>query len=197
MAAGEEITLADIELERGEKHIMQGAETALTICMGCHNLKYLRYRKLLDVGFSREEVDSLRGDHDLNDPLLGANTEEMSLQMFGIVPPDLSLIAKARDGGPRYVYSFLTGFHTTDGGGVDNRIFPGAKMPDILGYANADSDTRQQLQQQAKDVAVFLEWAADPHAGERVRLGYYVIAYLVFLTVLMWLLKRRIWSDVH
>jgi ubiquinol-cytochrome c reductase cytochrome c1 subunit len=50
------------------------------------------------------------------------------------------------------------------------------------------------LQEQAKDAAAFLNWAADPHTGERHHLGYYVLTYLVILTILLYLSKRRIWA---
>jgi ubiquinol-cytochrome c reductase cytochrome c1 subunit len=50
------------------------------------------------------------------------------------------------------------------------------------------------MQNTAKDIVSFLSWAADPHAGERIRLGYYVIGYLLLLTGLLYLVKKQIWS---
>jgi len=111
--------------------------------------------------------------------------------MFGLIPPDLSLMARAREGGPHYIYSLLTSFHTTVAGGVDNSLFPGIKMPDILSYST--TETPQAIKKTAREVALFLDWAADPHADERHTLGYYVLIYLVVLTLLLYLLKQRIW----
>ena len=70
-------------------------------------------------------------------------------------------------------------------------------MPDILGISAAgDPATRAQIQQTARNVAAFLHWAADPKAQERMRIGYGVMAYLVVLTLLLYLLKREVWRDV-
>ena len=71
-------------------------------------------------------------------------------------------------------------------------------MPDVLSYSDAkDSAQREPLEQQAKDAAAFLNWAADPHAAERRHMGYYVLGYLVILTILLYLSKRRIWARLH
>jgi cytochrome c1 len=68
-------------------------------------------------------------------------------------------------------------------------------MPDVLGVAGvSDPAERAKLEQQARAVTSFLVWASDPHAQERHRLGYYVIAYLVVLTTMLYFLKQRIWA---
>ena len=95
------------------------------------------------------------------------------------------------------MYSLLTGFYTAEDGSTNNHAFPGITMPDVLGYSFAGSDeVRHQLDQTATDVAAFLVWAAEPSAGFRVKLGSVVMIYLVVLTALLWLWKRRIWKDV-
>lgn len=68
-------------------------------------------------------------------------------------------------------------------------------MPDVLDISGVqDPAQRTALEDQARDVAAFLSWSADPHAGERRRLGGYVLACLCLLTVMLYLSKRRIWS---
>jgi len=104
----------------------------------------------------------------------------------------LFLIAKAREGGPAYVYTLLTSFYTTPEGRVDNRLFPGIKMPDALGSSSPGNQAA--VDRTAREVALFLAWAADPRAEERHRLGRYVLAYLVLLTFLLYLNKRRVWQ---
>jgi cytochrome c1 len=53
---------------------------------------------------------------------------------------------------------------------------------------------RTEVQGQARDIVSFLAWVSDPHEAERLRLGYYVIGYLLVLTTLLYLLKNQIWS---
>jgi ubiquinol-cytochrome c reductase cytochrome c1 subunit len=173
----------------------RGAQIVANVCLACHSLKYVKYGDLSRLGFSDKDLNTLRGGKSLKEPLLADMAPDALRESFGLVPPDLSLMAKARDGGPRYIYSLLTGFYQTADGTVDNRRFPGIKMPDVLSYSDAkDEAQRGPLQQQARDVAAFLRWAADPRAEERRRLGYYVLGYLAILTLLLYLSKRRIWS---
>lgn len=183
-----------VEFDRSGAALKRGAEVVTSVCMGCHSLRYVRYRELLLVSFSQAEVDALRGSRSMDDALLGALTDDDAVQAFGLVPPDQSLLAKARDGGAAYIYAFVTGYKKNAQGEVINTVFPGVKMPDILDYASADAAQRAILQQQAQDAAAFLEWASDPRAADRHRLGYFVLAYLGVLTLLLYLLKRRVWS---
>ena len=172
-----------------------GAETAVGVCLGCHNLKFIKYDNLAQLGFNRPTLERLRQGKGGNDPLNTDLTPDVLRDSFGLVPPDLSLMAKARDGGARYIYGLLTGFYQKPDGSVDNRVFPGVKMPDVLGISGIhDPAQRAAVENQAKDVAAFLAWTADPHAAERRRIGYYTLAYLAALTMLLYLSKRRIWS---
>jgi len=172
-----------------------GAETATVVCLGCHNLRFIRYGDLAQLGFNPEALERLRQGKAASDTLKTELTPEMLRDTFGLVPPDLSLMARARDGGPAYIYGLLTGFYQKPDGSVDNRVFPGVKMPDVLGISGVqDPAQRGALEDQARDVAAFLGWSADPHAGERRRLGVYVLTYLCLLTGMLYLSKRRIWS---
>lgn len=186
--------LAEVEFERSPEALKRGAEVVTSICMGCHSLHYIKYRDLQQVGFSSTELDKLRGTQSLDEPLLSATTEEMAIELFGLVPPDQSLLAKAREGGAHYIYTLLTSYEKDAKGNVSNLLFPGLRMPDVLDYASADLAQRAALKQQVRDAAMFLEWAADPHADERRHIGGYVLAYLVVLTLLLYLIKRRVWA---
>ena len=119
------------------------------------------------------------------------------MEVYGVMPPDLSLITAARAHGGRYVYSLLTGFYIDDSGNSDNHVFPGITMPDVFGYSFvSDEDSRHDIEQNAGDVAGFLVWAADPDAGIRKKIGIVVILYLVILTTLLYFWKRRIWRGL-
>lgn len=175
----------------------QGAVTVLQICVGCHSLKYVRYGDLLQLGLSEQQVDELRGAMPRTAPIDGQMPAQAAKESYGIVPPDLSLMAIAREGGTEYIYRLLTGFYLADDGSVQNRVFPGIRMPDILGISNAaDPHAVEQIKKTAQDAAAFLHWAADPSAGYRFKLGLLVVGYLLLFTVVMYLFKRQIWKNV-
>lgn len=193
-AWAEPAKLADVLIPNDPEALKRGAQTAVGTCMGCHNLKYLTYHDLLALGFTKQKIDEMRAGQSLGAALISQTPPESSLAAYGKIPPDLSLMAKARDGGPRYIYTLLTSFYQDSEGNTNNRLFSGIKMPDILGAGTAnDPAARHELQTKAAEVAAFLNWAADPHANQRRHLGYYVIGYLIVLTGLLYLLKRRIW----
>jgi ubiquinol-cytochrome c reductase cytochrome c1 subunit len=140
----------------------------------------------------------------------------------GALPPDLSIITKAREGGPAYIYSLLTGYRDAPqglevpAGKHYNPYMPG----DLSGFWKGDKDkvpaggfiamappltadkvsfddgTKSTLEQQAKDVVAFLDWAAEPKAGERKRTGFAVLIYLVLFAGLLYASYRRVWKGV-
>jgi ubiquinol-cytochrome c reductase cytochrome c1 subunit len=184
----------DVPIPHSPEAVRRGAEVVANTCMACHSLKYIKYGSLSQLGFSSKELDTLRGGKSPKEVLMSDMSPDMLKEGFGILPPDLSLMAHAREGGPDYIYSLLTGFYQKPDGSVDNHVFPGVKMPDVLNYSGATAQERASLEEQAKDAAAFLNWAADPHAVERRRLGYFVLAYLVVLTGLLYLSKQRVWA---
>ncbi len=198
LSAHAEAKLQEIEVATDVAALERGAETVATLCGGCHSLKYVKYRDLLQLGVAKEKVDAWRNAEPLDASLQAQMTEDAARASFGgMVPPDLSLIAAAREGGARYLYSYLTGFQLNGAGEPTNSVFPGTRMPDILGVSAAtDAQQRRDVENKAREAVSFLVWAADPHAMERKRLGYYVLAYVAVLTILLYLLKRRIWRDI-
>jgi cytochrome c1 len=192
---GAETKLENIRVDTGTPAIKRGADTLMDICHGCHTLKYIRYSDLASLGIDKKKIDDWRGNQPLDAPLTGQMSDDAAMQTFGKLPPDLSLMAKAREGGANYVYSYLIGYYNTAEGVTGNHIFPETKMPDVLGISGAvDATQRTEIQGKANEVVSFLYWAADPHEEERHRLGYSVIAYLIVLTALLYFVKVRIWS---
>jgi ubiquinol-cytochrome c reductase cytochrome c1 subunit len=125
----------------------------------------------------------------------------------GAAPPDLSLMTKARAGGADYVYALLTGYSDPPAGvqvmeGMNyNKFFPGHQIAmakpiaaDQVSYADGTKATEEQI---ARDVAAFLTWAAEPEMEARKRLGVKVVLFLLLVTGLLYVAKRKIWSDVH
>ncbi len=176
--------------------IQKGAHVAVEVCNGCHSLKYLKYGDLLKIGMTKSEIDLMRNDKKMSEPLIAQLAPENALAMFGTVPPDLSLMASAREGGAHYIQEMLTGFYVDSAGNINNHAFPGIKMPDILGIAQADPASRKEIESKARNVSEFLDWAADPHAETRQRIGYGVLLYVAVLTLLFYLLKNKIWTRI-
>ena len=194
-AFAEDLRLESVQVEKDQPSIERGLGTLMDTCHNCHNLKYIRYRDLRALGISKEKIDEWRGDQPLESPIMGLTSDEDAMQSFAKIPPDLSLMVKARDGEENYLYSYLIGYYNKPDGTPSNHVFPETKMPDPLGISTADDEqSRREIRGQARDVVSFLYWAADPHEQERHRLGYYVIGYLLVLTVLMYFLKQKIWS---
>ena len=185
----------DIAIPNDPESVRRGAEVITNVCIACHSLKYIQYGNLSELGFNDKDLETLRAGKSPKDAMMPDMSPDMLREGFGIEPPDLSLMAHAREGGPGYIYALLTGFYEKPDGSVDNHMFPGIKMPDVLNFSGVkEASERAPLEEQAKDAAAFLNWAADPHAEERHHLGYYVLGYLVILTILLYLTKRRIWA---
>jgi cytochrome c1 len=116
----------------------------------------------------------------------------------GAYPPDLSVITSARHGGADYVRSLLIGYTGESRGALHgNRYFAGGliAMPPplaegMVAYADGSPTT---VEQYATDVATFLQWAADPHMEARKRLGVVVIAFLIALSILLYLAYKQVW----
>lgn len=190
-----EVQLENIRMETDVPAMERGAEIVINACQGCHSLKYIKYRDLITLGMDKKMIDAWRGDKPLDTSLTSLMPEEAAKLAFGLIPPDLSLITKAREGGSSYVYSYLIGYYLTPEGMPSNHIFPETKMPDALGIGGTtDPAQRVEIQGKARDVVSFLAWASDPHERERYQLGYYVIGYLVVLTLLLYFVKNKIWA---
>jgi ubiquinol-cytochrome c reductase cytochrome c1 subunit len=144
-----------------------------------------------------------------------ANEQAARASNNGALPPDLSLTAKSRAGagflghdGADYLYSLMTGYEETPPADVKlgenmyyNHAFKGGQiaMPPPLsdGAVTYADGTEATLDQEAKDIAAFLTWAAEGNLEERHRTGIKAILFLVIFTLLVYATKRRIWADVH
>jgi ubiquinol-cytochrome c reductase cytochrome c1 subunit len=195
-AVANEAELDHEKIPTDKASVLRGAEQVATVCGGCHGLKYVQYRNLVELGVPKETVDAWRGDKALNTAMKPGMDADAAQAAFGVVPPDLSLMAIAREGREHYLYSYLTGYKANEKGEVENRIFTVTKMPDILGSATTDPQQLAEVKAKAKDITAFLNWAADPHAEDRKTLGIYVMIYLFIMTILLFLWKKQIWRKV-
>ncbi len=206
--------------------LQRGFQVYKEVCATCHSLKRIRYRNLKALGFTEAQIKAIASQYEILD---GPNTEG---QMFkrkalssdsipspyandnaaratnnGALPPDLSLIVKARNGGADYIYSLLTGYtQPPQGVIVDaerhyNAYFPGnfiSMAPPLVENQITYADgTPATVDQMAKDVATFLAWCAEPEMEQRKQTGVKIILYLFFMTILFYATKRRIWQSIR
>ena len=141
----------------------------------------------------------------------------------GGLPPDMSLLAKAREGGPAYIYSIVTSDSTDGPAGLEvpsgkyyDAYMPGdlgsfwkgdpkkvpvggfiAMPPPLIdGRVQFDDNSPNDINHEAMDVAAFLEWAADPKMEERKNLGFATMIFLVLFSGVLYASYRTIWRDV-
>ena len=203
--------------------LQRGYAVYANVCAQCHSLKHVAYRDLSALGYSENAIKAIAAKATINakDPLTGEMKDRPGLPsdhfapvVYGGkgVPPDLSLIAKARHGGAPYVYSLLTGYAAQPAALL--KKYPDAKTPDGLFYnpyfANLNiamppplasddlvtySDgTKATKDQMAQDVAAFLVWTAEPKLEARHQTGFIWIGLMLFVTVLSFMAYRNIWS---
>jgi ubiquinol-cytochrome c reductase cytochrome c1 subunit len=196
------------------------------VCSACHEMNQLHYRDLAGIGVSEAQIKAIaaavtvpQGLNDQGEPITGParpadvfrapfpNEQAARAALGGALPPDLSLMANAREGGANYIYGILTGFKeppkgfTVPTGRYYDEYFPGhlIAMPPPLsdGAVEYADGTKATVPQMAHDVTTFLEWAANPELVQRKQIGVRVILFLLLLTGLTYAAKRKVWSDVH
>ena len=205
--------------------LRRGYQVYREVCSACHSLDRIAWRNLVGVTHTVdeakvmcEEVEYEDGPDDngemfqrpgkLSDymPRPYPNDEAARAGNAGALPPDLSLITKARHGGSDYVFSLITGYvdppaglHLAEGMNF-NPYFPGTgiAMARVLydGLVEYDDGTPATTSQMAKDVTSFLQWAAEPELGERKRMGFQVVVILSALFGLSIWVKRHRWAPI-
>ncbi len=194
------------------------------VCSNCHSLRQAYYRDLIGIGLTVQQVKDLAAGKRVpttddngqpsERPALPSdhfrspfpNEKAARAANNGGLPPDLSVITKAREGGPDYIYGILTGFVDPPAGfklmeGLNyNQYFAGHQiaMPQPLrdGTVTYIDGTDTGLAQEAHDVVTFLTYIANPELEERHRMGIKVVLFLLFITGLTYTIKRRLWANV-
>jgi cytochrome c1 len=209
--------------------LQRGFQIYKEVCSNCHSMRLLSYRNLGEPGgpqFSPKAVEVLASQVQVADgpnekgemfqrparpsdhfrsPF--ANDQLARLANNGALPPDLSVIAKAREDGPDYIYALLTGYRQPPPGfevaqGMHyNAAFPGHQiaMPPPLsdGVIAYTDGTKPSLDNYARDVSAYLMWAAEPKLEERHKTGTRVMIFLIVFVVIMYLAKRSVWAGLH
>lgn len=206
--------------------LQRGFQVYRQVCSACHSMKLLSYRNLEDLGYNEAQVKAIAGEYTVTDgpddegemfdrPALPSdrfvspypNDAAAKYANNGALPPDMSLLAKARKGGADYIYAVLTGYEEPHGdvhllaGQHYNKYMAGhviAMAPPlsdgIVAYEDGSSTT---VDQYSRDVAEFLTWAAEPKMEDRKQTGIKAILFLLAFFGIMYAVKKKLWADLH
>jgi len=218
-----------------KQQLQRGFQIYKEVCSGCHSLTRVAFRDLHQLGYNEAEVKAIANQWQTEVPSVNQDTGEPATRKAtpadhfpspyanetaaraannNALPPDLSLMAKARHGGAAYIYSILTGYRNQPAALL--KEFPTAKTPPGLHYnpyfANlniampppltsegqvtyAPGNPKPTVDQMAKDVAAFLVWTAEPSLQGRHKAGWAVLAFLMVATILAYMSYRNIWAE--
>ncbi|RFC62461.1 cytochrome c1 [Fulvimarina endophytica] len=224
--------------------LQRGFQVYREVCSACHSMNFVAFRNLEALGYSEDQISSLAGEYTVQDgpddtgemferPAVGSdylpapypNPQAAAASNNGAVPPDLSLIAKARavergfptfvfdiftqyaEAGPDYIHALLTGYGEEPPAGVQvmdgtyyNPYFISSAalaMPQPIyeDQVTYSDGAPQTVEQYSRDVTAFLMWAAEPHMTERKATGFVTMIFLIVFAVLLFLVKRRVWAS--
>ena len=215
------------------RELQRGFQVYSEVCSACHSLKLASFRELKGIGYNTAEIKKIASDWKTEVPSINPETGEAATRKAlpsdtfpapfpnetaaraannNALPPDLTLMTKAREGGAAYVYSLLTGYQNQPAELLHK--FPDAKTPPGLHYnpyfANLNiamppplkggevtfaDGTPNTLHEEAKAVSAFLVWTAEPNLGNRHAAGLAVVVFLLFASILAYLAYRQIWRE--
>jgi len=217
--------------------LQRGFQIYKEVCSACHAMKFVYYRNLEQLGYTPDQVKAVAAEATITD---GPNDDG---EMFdrpgrpsdhfkspfkndkaarsangGALPPDMSLLVKARAHNEDYIYAVLTGYGTPPAEVADpatgkmipftmntgmnyNKAFPGHQiaMPQPLtdNRVTYTDGTNATLDQEARDVTQFLAWASEPYQDERKQMGLKAVLFLLAFAAVMYAAKRKVWKDLH
>jgi ubiquinol-cytochrome c reductase cytochrome c1 subunit len=236
-----------------QRQLQRGYKVYKEVCSACHSMNLVAFRNLGDKGgpfwnpkypnpndnpvvkaiaaeYQVPDIDPDSGDT-IKRPATSAdyfvapfpNVAAARAANGGAAPPDMSLLAAAREGGPRYIYSIVTGDGTDPPPGLtipDGKYYDPWMPGDVSSYFKGDphkapiggfiampppliddrvtydDGTKATLKQEATDVAAFLEWASDPKMEERKETGVGVLIFLLVFSGVLYASYRQIWRNV-
>jgi ubiquinol-cytochrome c reductase cytochrome c1 subunit len=223
MAASENAPLDPVYINLTDKASLQrGARTFINYCLSCHSATYMRYRRMaedLDISEELLQENLMFASDKPGDLMRTTMPADYAKDWFGVVPPDLTLIARVRN--PDWIYTFLRSFYRDDGSqsGWNNGLLENTAMPHVLYGLQGDqrlvtksgeddgkpvfrlekpgTKTPEEYDNVIRDLANFLVYLGEPIKLERYLIGVFVMLFLAVLLVLSYLLKKEYWKDVH
>ena len=203
----------------------RGFQVYQQVCSNCHSMREMYYRNLGELGLDADQVKALAAQAEVTTmdesgqpmqrPALPSdhfkapypNERAARAANGGALPPDQSVIVKARENGANYIHALLNGYRDpppgvkVGDGQYYNLWFPGHQlaMPKPLqdGQVTYADGTPATVEQMSRDVVQFLAWAAEPEMETRKRMGLKWVTLFAALTGLTYMVKKKVWKDVH
>lgn len=216
MAASGGVHLDKVEIDITDQASLQrGAKTFVNYCLSCHEASFMRYNRMAkDLGLTDDQVKEnlMFASDKIGDTMTVAMRPEDAEKWFGVTPPDLSVIARAR--GTDWLYTYLRTFYLDESRpmGTNNVAFKDVGMPHVLweqqGYLAKNDNgelvqaTEGQMSQHEYNVMIhdlvnFLAYISEPSKLERMALAKWVLLYLFIFFLVAYPLKKAFWKDVH
>jgi ubiquinol-cytochrome c reductase cytochrome c1 subunit len=224
---------AKVALERApvdlhdKTSLQRGAQIFVNHCLNCHSATSMRYSRLTEIGLTEAQIrdNLLFSAEKVGEPMATALAPKDAKAFFGVVPPDLSLIARSRD--RDWIYTYLKSFYKDPSTktGWNNTVFPNVAMPHVLWEYQGDQrlavtermdpltgdkiETRKlvmdrpgrltavQYDEYLGDLVTFLSYMSEPTQAWRRQWGIVVLFFLAGFFVLALLLKKEFWKDVR
>lgn len=218
--------------------LQRGLQVYTEVCASCHGINQVHFYDLAALGYTDSQIKAFAGSGNYwkievpsinpetgepatRKPLVSdrfpdpyANETAARLANNNAYPPDLSLMAKSREGGAAYIYSLLTGYQDPPAELLkkfpDSKPGPGlhynpyfanlniAMPPPLIAdgqVSYAAGSPPATVDQMAKDVSAFLQWTAEPKLENRKRTGVTVLLFLVIGTMLGYLAYQNVWAE--
>ena len=156
--AGIRLDRAPVDRFTDMQALQRGAKLFVNYCLNCHSAQSMRYNRLKDIGITDEQIKAnlLFTGEKVGELMTTAMSKKDAKEWFGAVPPDLSVIARARaseaGSGADWLYTYLRTFYRDPSreSGWNNLAFASVGMPHVL------------YELQGEQVAKFVK-EKDPH----------------------------------
>jgi len=217
IAASGGVHLDPVEIDLSDKASLQrGAKTFVNYCLSCHEASFMRYNRMAkDIGLTDAQVKQnlMFASDKVGDTMTIAMRAEDAKRWFGVTPPDLSVISRAR--GTAWLNTYLRSFYLDDAKstGTNNVVFKDVGMPHVLwqqqGYLAHDEETGHleahdegelstyEYNVMVTDLVNFLAYIGEPSKIQRLELGKWVLLYLFLLFLVVYPMKKAFWKDIH
>jgi ubiquinol-cytochrome c reductase cytochrome c1 subunit len=227
LASGGGVALEHAPVDLGDKQSLQrGASIFVNHCLNCHSASAMRYARLSDLGLTEGQIrENLMFTADkIGETMTSAMDPAVAKAAFGVVPPDLSLAARAKS--PDWLYTYLKSFYRDPNSktGWNNTVFPNVAMPNVLWEYQGEqalhvterqdpntgdmkrtahlvmegrgSLTSIEYDQYVADLVNYLAYMAEPAQTDRKFWGIIALFVLTAFAVVALMLKHEFWKDV-
>ena len=211
-----------------QQSLQRGAKIFINYCLSCHSAAYMRYNRMgQDLSISDDVLKEnlMFGAEKVGDVMSISMRQEDSINYFGVIPPDLSVIARSR--GADWLYTYFKTFYKDDSRpfGVNNLVYKDTAMPHVLWelqgeqhlvskesiaavyYDPSYSDflelvspgklTEKEYDRTVRDLVNYLVYMGDPIKLKRTKIGVWVMFYLFVFLLIAYMLKKEYWKDIH